>query len=459
MMNVRSDSGVFAMRIIIASATLVVVLLTAVAGRPSLAQETQESPQEGELAKDRGLRVPPPAAGRDKLALIAEAEATQPPTATQPAMNLSELDCGACHQCDNPIEDDPCLRMCPRSVAEVIADAAHETLPKDVILLDAFEWQARRFMPVPFNHKLHADMAGMAGGCQVCHHHTAIGQLHPPCKTCHQPVFARGPGEEMRMPSLKGAYHRQCMGCHRDWSHSTKCVVCHLPKGDQQKPETLDELPPVPGHPPIENPEHIVHKTEYEPGPHVVFRHQEHIELYGYECARCHKGQTCSRCHEQAHEEAPPPTTRPSREERHGACFPCHEDDNCERCHSKTEHPEPQRFDHALVGFALGRYHSELACRACHKRLFFIRKLQGECTLCHTDWEPSTFNHAVTGQALDENHAETDCEECHADRKFDEPPRCDECHDEDEGIAFPDKRPGPVVKDQPAPAGGSRAPH
>jgi hypothetical protein len=176
-----------------------------------------------------------------------------------------------------------------------------------------------------------------------------------------------------------------------------------------------------------------------------MFRHQEHMTLYGYECARCHKGQTCSHCHERG---GPPeqPTTRPSRLEQHGACFPCHEDDECERCHSASERPEPQRFDHAVTGFALGKYHRELTCRACHKRLFFIRKLSGECTFCHADWEPDTFNHAVTGQILDENHTEADCADCHIDRKFDRPPRCDECHDEDEGIAYPEKRPGPVKR-------------
>ncbi len=451
-MNMRFHRGVISTRIIIGLAAVLVVLLPVVAGRSLLAQEKPKRTEDAH-AKERQLRVPPLAAGRDKAALAEEAATAQSQADSQPAMDVSQIDCRACHECDNPTREDPCLRMCPRAMAEALAGAAPEQLPDDVILLNAFEWQARRFMPVPFTHKLHADMAEMTGGCEVCHHHTAPGGLYPPCQTCHKPVFLKSAGEEMRVPNLKGAYHRQCMGCHRDWSHSTKCSICHLPKGDQTEPTSVESLPArgdVAGHPPIENPEHILrHTTEHESGPYVLFRHQEHIKLYGYDCAQCHRGQTCARCHESAKERRLP-TARPSRLEQHGICFPCHEDDKCERCHSKSKLPAPQRFDHATTGFALGKYHGSLTCRTCHKRLYFIRKLQGECAFCHTGWGPDTFNHAVTGQILDDNHVETDCEECHIDRKFDAPPTCDECHDEDEGIAFPRKRPGPVMKAEPA---------
>ena len=294
-------------------------------------------------------------------------------------------------------------------------------------------------------------MGGMAGGCDICHHHTAPGHMHPACSECHKAALAARPVDEMRMPSLKGAYHRQCMGCHRDWSHHTKCVVCHLLKSPDQPPITelaQMEMPSpgdVAGHPEIESPKEISQQTKYEEGPHVVFRHMDHIERYGYECARCHKGQSCSQCHELAAAPGEPEVVR-SAEERHAMCYPCHEDDKCERCHSKEANPPPQYFDHSVTGFALGKYHERLTCKACHKRLFFIRKLQPECTFCHDGWTPENFNHAVTGQVLDENHAETDCSECHADNNYTEPPSCDECHDvDDDGISFPEKRPGPLT--------------
>ena len=65
------------------------------------------------------------------------------------------------------------------------------------------------------------------------------------------------------------------------------------------------------------------------------------------------------------------------------------------------------------------------------------------CNGCHTAWSPDTFDHAVTGQPLNATHTSFDCEDCHADRQFDAAPTCDSCHDEEEGIAFPARRPGP----------------
>jgi predicted CXXCH cytochrome family protein len=419
-------------------------------------QPAQAEPTPATQPTEKQLREKPLAAGRNKAAQAAEAAAaTQPAGGRKPPMDLSNIPCNVCHSCDNPSKEDRCLRFaCPRSadsgVAEAIAAAAHEQLPPDIFQLDAFEWTEKRFMPVKFHHKLHANMAGVAGGCEVCHHHTAKGQLHPSCKTCHKAQFEKTSRDEMRMPSLKGAYHRQCMGCHRNWSHNTKCSICHAPKDEQTEPIPVEQvLPPgdVAGrHPPIENPEQILVKTEYKPGPNVMFRHRQHVERYGYECERCHRGQSCGRCHEPA--QKPKEQLGVVKEKTHEACFSCHEDDTCDRCHSPEETPSPKAFDHSLTGFSLGKYHERLTCRACHKRLFFTRVLQGECTFCHKDWEPETFQHAVTGQDLDETHAEIACQECHKDGRFISPPSCSECHEED--VAFPVKRPGPVTSTAPA---------
>lgn len=124
----------------------------------------------------------------------------------------------------------------------------------------------------------------------------------------------------------------------------------------------------------------------------------------------------------------------------------------CKRCHWQEGEPPIKPFDHANTGWPLSKYHVGNRCRDCHRTVPFF-KLDHECNACHAAWAPDNFNHAVTGQVLDENHVETDCEECHTDRKFDAPPTCDECHDEDEGIAFPGQRPGP-----PAAAATSTAP-
>ena len=394
----------------------------------------------------------PGAASVKQTAEFADGAAHRPTGAVQGTMNIAQADCAGCHACDQPTKENPCLRMCPRSVSEVIANAAHEVLPNAVILLEAFEWEDKRFMPVPFNHKVHADMAGMAGGCEVCHHHTSQGQLHPPCRACHKADFEKGNVDEMRMPSLKGAYHRQCMGCHRNWSHNTKCSICHLPKGDQPRPITPEQvLPPgdVAGaHPPIPEPDNILQKTNYEAGPNVMFRHRDHVERYGYECERCHRGQNCSRCHEQA--EKPKADLANVKAQTHDQCFSCHEDDSCERCHTTEDSPERKPFDHSATGFPLEQYHGKLSCKACHKRLQFLRELQQDCSSCHKDWKPETFNHAVTGQALDDNHSAVECRQCHTDGRFIAPPSCTECHESD--VAFPARRPGPAAVPTSAPA-------
>jgi hypothetical protein len=299
------------------------------------------------------------------------------------------------------------------------------------------------YLPVPFDHRGHAEMAKMMDGCAVCHHYTPEGTAHPACKSCHETSPQR---EDMRKPSLKAAYHRQCMGCHREWSGGTNCAACHPPKTREgRKVPTAKELLEVMPHP-IQEP----HTKEYRsqskppPGENVIFRHREHVQRFGLRCAECHREDSCSRCHRASEESEE--RTRPLAQ-RHAPCSNCHVVDNkdaCDHCHWKQGEAKPKPFDHADTGWPLSKHHVALGCRTCHKTGPF-RKLDHNCNACHSDWEPNTFHHAVTGQVLDENHEEIACADCHTDRKFDEPPKCSECHEPDEGITFPGRRPGPVV--------------
>jgi len=91
---------------------------------------------------------------------------------------------------------------------------------------------AERYPPVKFDHGKHV---GMAGACAECHHQHDGGtaascagchKVDPdafrknvnlakirPCAECHPPSWkAERPG----MPTLKAAYHRACIRCHRD---------------------------------------------------------------------------------------------------------------------------------------------------------------------------------------------------------------------------------------------------
>jgi len=117
----------------------------------------------------------------------------------------------------------------------------------------------------------------------------------------------------------------------------------------------------------------------------------------------------------------------------------------CELCHWEKGQPLPAHFEHAGTGWPLNRFHEGKSCRQCHAAVPFTKR-DTDCNACHSDWKPSSFDHRVTGQELDDNHADADCEQCHIDRRFDRPPVCSECHDEeDDGIAFPAKRPGTAV--------------
>ena len=367
----------------------------------------------------------------------------------EPAAEVSEAsDCTRCHTCVKPTPDNVCLPPCTRiqAAAEALARKHGPEGPEGFIYLDMItseEEGVDRFGPVPFDHTGHAKWSELAGGCTICHHYTPEGAEHPACRTCHPLGLLR---PDIKKLSLKGAYHRQCMGCHREWSHNTRCDACHIKRvGDERgviKP--TDAL----GHmtKPIPEPDTEIYgpKPRPAPGTKAIFRHKEHVHRFGIQCAECHRGDNCARCHE----DRPHVQEERTFAERHQDCIACHNADvveggKCERCHWKQGQPMPPPFDHASTGWPLSRYHKDSNCRACHKTPRFA-KLDRTCNTCHSGWEPDTFDHAVTGQVLDENHAEIDCADCHLDRRFDVTPKCDECHDEDEGFVFPNKRPGPV---------------
>ena len=143
--------------------------------------------------------------------------------------SATELVCSDCHACKKPTTTKPCLRMCPRHWKG--KDVGHKLTPErvpDIIILDELE---NLYDPARFTHKLHADMADMSEGCVVCHHYTPTDVSHPPCKECHSPNLIH---ENIEQPGLKGAYHRQCMGCHQEWSDDTACEICHASKASKQ---------------------------------------------------------------------------------------------------------------------------------------------------------------------------------------------------------------------------------
>lgn len=82
--------------------------------------------------------------------------------------------------------------------------------------------------PVTLDHKKHAVANEIA--CTECHHTWKKPEMKTPqkCAECHK---AEDKGEK----GLKRAYHKQCMGCHKElkkqgktaFGPTTKCSGCH----------------------------------------------------------------------------------------------------------------------------------------------------------------------------------------------------------------------------------------
>lgn len=329
--------------------------------------------------------------------------------------------CLDCHTCANPTPEDKCLKPCPTlRLAHTTKKAKHAlTEAPDTMVLNEI---ADLYQAVEFNHKLHASMAQMGGDCGTCHHYSPAGHI-PPCKECHK---ASGDDTNLRQPGLKGAYHRQCLGCHREWSHDTKCVVCHLPAEGNKLAGSAPDKTDIMGlaHPKLEAPKTKVYTTPYKQGPIVTFHHDEHVDLFGLKCVDCHQKENCAYCHDVAK----PAAARKSMKEVHAICSDnCHATDNCIKCHDTKEKPA---FAHAQTGWPLNKYHQKLGCRSCHPTGKKIAALNNSCTSCHQGWKPGSFRHAVTGLVLDDTHVEMDCESCHIEKNFTVKPTCDACHDD-----------------------------
>jgi len=337
-------------------------------------------------------------------------------------------DCRQCHTCPNPTPGNPCLRECPRPL-ETKGEPMSSASSPDIVVLGQLQ---ELYVPVVFSHKLHAEMSEIAGGCTLCHHYTPTKQSHPPCEECHDP----GPTEgDLRKPGLKGAFHRQCMSCHREWSHDTECALCHLKKAGGALAPTVEDQSDILGvpHPIIHEPETMVYETGYEKGPVVTFHHEEHIQRFDLSCVDCHREENCSRCHDTGKRT----TVVKTFKEHHQPCYSCHEGAKCIHCHDTVRKP---LFTHSQVGWPHNRFHKDLNCRSCHPTGRKILKLDRECTSCHMNWYQGKFEHQVTGVRLGEIHFEFDCENCHIDRRFDVKPTCENCHDEDQkysGAAIP----------------------
>jgi hypothetical protein len=330
-------------------------------------------------------------------------------------IHLRDLDCSQCHYCESPTREAPCLIECPRHMGNFRSDQRPDDGPKIVII----DQLANLYEPVPFSHELHAQMSDMIGGCGNCHHYSEQGGKIPPCRECHDP--SKGP-VDLKMPSLKGAYHRQCMNCHLDWSHENACSFCHEEHHDGIAAAPLDTTDIVGvKHPLIEATDSYYYDTSYSKGAIVTFHHADHVDQFGLACVDCHTGDSCSRCHDQAR-------VREKSISNKTSCTECHEERGCMFCHDSERKP---KFEHASsTGWPLGKRHEKLDCNECHGVPKVFHTPSKSCTSCHTDWLDGDFDHSVTGVVFNEDHTDLDCTDCHVDQDFGIPPSCDGCHDD-----------------------------
>jgi hypothetical protein len=132
-----------------------------------------------------------------------------------------ESSCVGCHKKENkgPV-------TCAECHAQPVMTAEREELekredvelPPDVYLIARL---ANKHKPVEFPHARHAKIVGT---CDLCHHYSPEKQK-PACNTCHGDS---ADFQKLAKPGLLSAYHRMCIGCHRDTGIGpVGCAKCH----------------------------------------------------------------------------------------------------------------------------------------------------------------------------------------------------------------------------------------
>lgn len=270
-----------------------------------------------------------------------------------------KTDCMRCHTCEKPTARDVCLKPCYRHTARSQSSGHDLSEAPDSILLDEL---ASEHLPILFDHKPHAKMAGMSDNCGTCHHYSPEGEI-PPCRSCH-PKDASS--INFAQPDLKTAYHRQCLVCHSQWAHEALCDVCHAgPSEDVPEPQFVRGNVAMPT---VNFPVKKTYMTSYESAPVVTFQHVEHIELFEYQCVDCHQHENCRYCHDQVNREG---LNKPMNQ-IHRICSGCHEiggdltsANNCGECHDRQERPA---MFHSIIGFRLPQYLQHVGCGGCHEK-------------------------------------------------------------------------------------------
>ncbi|MCX6163383.1 MAG: cytochrome c3 family protein [Ignavibacteriae bacterium] len=336
--------------------------------------------------------------------------------------NNQSFNCKTCHANEYPTKNDPGLRSCPRN--NMITDFPSSIEGPEIVVIDEM---SENYTGVIFSHRIHSQMSEMSTGCGDCHHYNTSGPVLN-CRECHEKNRTR---EDVSVPDLKAAYHRQCLTCHKEWSHENGCSsLCHLRKTpENEKLIKKDYSGKV--HPKRTEPTKMKWETNYAEGNIVTFFHNEHNKLFNLNCSDCHRNDKCIKCHEKQKpliDINKPSQIKKSFEEQHKLCLNCHKGNACQKCHSDNE---TLPFNHGKSsGWVLKSYHSQLTCTKCHGNQMPFKKLDRNCKSCHNNFIMGKFDHMKTGLILSENHKELECNNCHTNDDFTKSPECKMCHDD-----------------------------
>jgi len=98
---------------------------------------------------------------------------------------------------------------------------ANAKLPEEIELGSLSD----KYDPAPFDHGVHTDAVS---DCSSCHHASTKPGKMDKCGACH--LAKPGPDAKVKM-GLKKAYHKQCIGCHKESDEGpTECTDCHAKK-------------------------------------------------------------------------------------------------------------------------------------------------------------------------------------------------------------------------------------
>jgi len=156
---------------------------------------------------------------------------------------LSEHACGICHAGPAP-EDLEDARTRYTSVEsfrtrpqDTVSESSLTEVPDTVTIAsitskyEAVKMPHRKIVTTLRSHIGNNKVATFFHGrddvvCEGCHHHGSVGRHPALCENCHGQPFRE---EALFTPGLKGAYHRQCLGCHVSMGlqAASDCAVCH----------------------------------------------------------------------------------------------------------------------------------------------------------------------------------------------------------------------------------------